>query len=167
MWSTYQPLPSTPLGEAAVDEWPGPARERFDDYDEAPSRTPAKQTPAEREQTFAELGTLQAELVAAAGGTPRPVDVPLGSAPPSAALLDLLGCEVDAARWEDDALQLWLPEGRVEVRARDGARAYATTSHLALSYRGRDASASLRAALDGLMARLERTRLSDLREAHP
>lgn len=167
MWSTYQPLPATPLGDAAMPQWPGPARERFDDYDEAVSRTPAMQTSAERAQTFAELGVLQAELVTAAGGTPRPVDVPAADSAPEA-LVRLLGRAVEAARWEDDALQLWLPEGRVEVRARvEGQRAYVTTDHLAISHRGRDASPSLRAVLDALALRLEDVRWSELRGACP
>ena len=41
MWSTYQPLPGTPLGDAAVDQWPGPSRETFDDYASTAGRTPA------------------------------------------------------------------------------------------------------------------------------
>ncbi|HJL16293.1 MAG TPA: radical SAM protein [Sandaracinaceae bacterium LLY-WYZ-13_1] len=187
MWSTYQPLPGTPLGDAAVAEWPGPARERFDDYEKIRSRTPARLTEAERNAAFHDLNALQASRVADASARadapapPRPVEVPAARPPAPDALARLLGLappaaplsarvRVNTATWEAGALSIelearGLAPRRVDIGPRDGARCYASTDRLALSYRGGEAPARLLEALDALAERLAPLGVEDLRGA--
>ncbi|PRQ04994.1 B12-binding domain-containing radical SAM protein [Enhygromyxa salina] len=108
MWSTYHPLPGTVLGDAAVERWPSPARETFDDYDEVQTLTPPLVDATERSETFLELGQLQTQLVQIAAkriddsdsalvgdGTPRrrarPIEIPMPKRPAPRGLAALLG----------------------------------------------------------------------------
>lgn len=112
MWSTYHPLPGSVLGDAAVERWPTPARETFDDYDEVQTLTPPLVDATERSETFLELGQLQTQLVQLAAkrmddvegdiggelvgqGTPRrrarPIEIPMPKRPAPGGLAALLG----------------------------------------------------------------------------
>ncbi|HBQ19662.1 MAG TPA: hypothetical protein DEF51_53900 [Myxococcales bacterium] len=172
IWSTYQPLPGTVLGEAAVEAWPGPARETFDDYDDLVSRTPADMTELERGETFHELATLQNELVTAAGqAPPRPLDRPTGKRAPSEgllALLDLGAVRVRSARLDPSGLILELAADSFEPREivlaplEEGARHYRRAQHLGLSYRGKDAPRALLDCLDAMALRLASATFTEL-----
>jgi anaerobic magnesium-protoporphyrin IX monomethyl ester cyclase len=186
MWSTYHPLPGTVLGEAAVAAWPGPARERFEDYDEAPTQTPAQVSPAERAETFRELGDLQASLVQIAARQTsatvraRPVEIPVAKRAAPAALARLLGVappgsqldrtRVNAASFDQGALTVELehPEfGPHEVRVapRAGSRHFIETASLGLSYRGRTAPEALLHTLSAIAEHLGETDIATLRAA--
>lgn len=187
MWSTYQPLPGTVLGDAAVQRWPAPARERFDDYSKIRSATPDAMTEAERQQTFRELNELQSELVSRAsprsdGSTrPRPVEVPAGKKPVPAKLAGMLGLappgaplsegvRINAASWESGAVSIEvegekLPPHQVDIGPLDGSRCYTATRHLALSYRGREAPESLLETLEIIARHVASLDIEDLRRA--
>lgn len=164
MWSTYQPLPGTPLGDAARETQPGPSRERFDDFDEPTSRTPALQDEAEQAATFAELRQAQQEA-AGTGKQARPVEIPEVERV-SPALDALLGVACVGIHWEQDVLHLWLPSGRAEIcDVSSVERAYRKTRALALSYRGNDIDGGSRKALDVLVGNLKHVDIEALRRA--
>lgn len=155
MWSNYQALPGTVLGEAAVSHWPGPSGETFADHDPPAWTEAPPMSEAECAATFAEIRSLQLELVAAASENedrPRPVDVP---APAKAlspeSIAPLLGLDAGAlveAVAGDDGLLLTLERddiGRatIVVAPRDEGRHYVTSRHLGLSYRGSEAPPAL------------------------
>jgi len=178
MWSTYQALPGTILGDAAIDTWAAPARARFDDFDEPATRTPPKVSEAERQETFGELSDLQGELVRLAGRRAdgldlraRPVEIPIAPRPAPRRLAALLGLapadarltgpRVNLASYDADAGALVLviehpAVGSREVRiaAREGSRHFVETRHLGLSYRGREAPTELLEVLRSMAARL-------------
>lgn len=175
VWSTYQPLPGTRLGDAAVRAWPAPARERLDDHPPLETTTPACVSAAEREETFRELAALQTALVAAASegraARARPVDVPATAAAPPPGLAELLGLEapsapldrgvrLNAAAWRGGVVTLELEAvdlapHAVTIGANDGGRFYRATPQLGLSYRGRAAPPRLLSTLDSIAARLD------------
>lgn len=176
IWSTYQPLPGTALGDAAVHAWPGPAGETFDDHDDVISRLPPRVTELERRETFRELAALQDELVRAAGDAPaRPLDRPSAPCPPSALLLARLALPPDvearAASWQDDALVIALRAPAIGDREivlaplAEGRRHYRESTHLGLSYRGQDAPPELLALLDALAVTLHDVSLAGLSRA--
>ena len=134
MWSTYMPLPFTPLGDAAMaGGWPGPARERLGDRSFR-SRTPPAMSPDERARIHEELAALQRATVRAAAGPgerARPVATPTdrmpselaagvgGAGDATDALATRLGLgrrgaplgqtpRVEGARWDGSQLQLTL-----------------------------------------------------------
>ncbi len=162
MWSNYQALPGTVLGEAAVSHWPGPASETFADHDPPAWTEPPPMSEAERAATFAEIRSLQLELVAAASekeDRPRPVDVPApAKALSPAAIAPLFGLSagtiVDAVAGTDGLLLTVEGDaiGRqtVVVAPRDEGRHYVTSRHLGLSYRGSDAPAALLRLLEAM-----------------
>jgi len=183
MWSTYQPLPGTPLGDAAVSAWPTPATDRLDDHAPYETRTPPAVTSSEREETYRELATLQASLVAAAGEgraeRGRPVDVPTPRGAPPAGLLERLGLggpsasldlvtRINAAVLQRGVLTLEIEAARaapctVTIGPNDGSRFYRTTTRLGLSYRGREAPAVVLRAIDAMAARIADLGMEDLR----
>ncbi len=173
MWSNYHPLPGTVLGEATVPAWPGPSRERFNDYNWVQPTLASLQTAAERDQTYVELTDLQTELVRAAGALDRarpleipqppraapphwalqlgllPADAPLGETP----RLNRVAREGDQLLLEIEALSL--PPQQVVIAPRSQAGHFVATPHLQLSYKGRSAAAELLAAIRTLAARLQ------------
>lgn len=184
MWSTYQPLPGTPLGDAAVADWPGPAGETLDDHAGYASRTPARVTAAEREETFRELTAYQTELVreasANAGHRPRPVDNPETGQPATPELAALLGVALGqgkgmrllAAAWQQGGLTLelaapGLDKAQVTVRPNDGSPCYRSTRHLSIAYRGKQAPAPLLGLLDHIAGQLAPVALAELVDAFP
>ncbi|MEZ4372601.1 MAG: cobalamin-dependent protein [Polyangiaceae bacterium] len=184
MWSTYQPLPGTPLGDAAVANWPGPAASTLDDHPGYPSRTPADVSAEEREDTFRELATYQAELVreasVAAGHRPRPVDIPETGQRATPELAELLGVSLGqgsglrllSAVWQQGGLTLelaapGLEQAQVTLRAKDGSPCYKATSHLSIAYRGKQAPPPLLGLLEHLAGRLGAVALDDLARAFP
>ncbi|MFO7562675.1 MAG: radical SAM protein [Enhygromyxa sp.] len=185
MWSTYHPLPGTVLGEAAVAKWPGPARERFDDYDEALSRTPAAVSEAERAETFRELADLQASLVRIASRRveqtrARPVEIPVPKRPAPPGLARLLGLappearldgpRINAASFEGGALTVEIehPEfapHEVRLAPREGSQHFVEAARVGLSYRGRSAPDPLLRTLRAMAEQLGETDIEALREA--
>jgi len=88
MWSTFSPLPFTPLGDRAVQQWPGPSRQRLDDYRRAQTKLPSAMSDAERANIHRELAELQTRLVNRAAETggdarPRPIAIPTDEQPVS------------------------------------------------------------------------------------
>lgn len=189
MWSNYHPLPGTVLGDASVAEWPGNARETFDDYDDVVMRTPPSVDDEERAATFRELRDLQVDLVELAtrreGGKgaalrARPVEVPVPERPPPARFAALLGLappdgpaarpRVKLAAFEHGVVTIRIEHPAFDSReirlaARDGSPSFVETKHLALSYGGREAPESLLRLLTGIARRLENSSLEDLRRA--
>ncbi|MEZ4385711.1 MAG: radical SAM protein [Nannocystaceae bacterium] len=186
MWSTYQALPGTTLGDAATESWPGPARERFDDFDDPPSRTPARVDEGERRETFRELAALQDELVQIAGWgaagerRARPVEIPLPPRPAPPRLAQLLGLaaadaplrrpRVNLASMDQETLVLEIEDPtfapqEIRIAARGGGRHFAQSRRLGLSYRGREAPRKLLAILRAMAERLGDVDMAALREA--
>ncbi len=192
MWSNYHPLPGTPLGEAAVAHWPGPAREKFNDYDQVISASPPSVTDGERDQTFRELGALQASLVRKAAakakqraidegrGTPwraRPIEVPPAMESVKEELATLLGwgpatvspLVAESVCWERGLMRLVVRHadfGAAEIRIDDGqGGAFLRTAQLGISYAGKEAHPTLLDALQHLQGRLGSQSLQALREA--
>jgi hypothetical protein len=183
MWSTYQPLPGTPLGDAAVSAWPTSAEDRLDDHAPYATRTPPAVTGAEREETYRELATLQASLVEAASEgrneRGRPVDVPTPRGAPPLGLLERLGLggpsaplgapgRVNAAVLQRGSISLEIEAAdaapcTVTIGPNDGSRFYRTTARLGLSYRGREAPAPVLRAIDAMAMRLADLGIEDLR----
>ncbi|MBO6938790.1 MAG: hypothetical protein JJ863_27725 [Deltaproteobacteria bacterium] len=138
-----------------MSHWPGPASETFADHDQPAWTEAPPMSEAERAATFAEIRSLQLELVAAASENedrPRPVDVP---APAKAlspeSIAPLLGLDADAlveAVAGDDGLLLTLESDDIGhaiivVAPRDEGRHYVTSRHLGLSYHGSEAPPAL------------------------
>jgi anaerobic magnesium-protoporphyrin IX monomethyl ester cyclase len=182
MWSTYHPLPGTVLGDAAVAQWPGPARERFDDYDDVHTLTPARVDSVERAETFRELGELQGQLVVLAakrkGVEPRtrarPVEIPLPKRPVSSRLAALLGLAPPAhaklASFEQGVLTVEIEHPafasrEIQLAAREGARHFVEAARLGLSYRGREAPPELLELLRNLATQLGELGIDELRAA--
>lgn len=193
MWSTYHPLPGTVLGDAAVASWPGPARERFDDYDDVHTQTPARVDSVERAETFRELGELQSQLVVLAarrkGVEPRtrarPVEIPLPKRPPSARLAALLGlAPADAgdgrpdnsraraklASFEQGVLTVEIEHPafasrEIQLAALGGSRHFVESTRLGLSYRGREAPPELLDLLRNMAVQLGDIGIEELRAA--
>jgi anaerobic magnesium-protoporphyrin IX monomethyl ester cyclase len=190
MWSTYHPLPGTVLGDAAVERWPAPARETFDDYDEVHTRTPAQVDELERAETFRELGELQSQLVELAAerkGTQgehrpraRPVEIPLPKRPAPARLAELLGlappdAPLDRARaklagFEQGVLTVEVEHPSFElheirVAPLDGSPHFVEAPKLGISYRGSQAPEELLELLRQMAAGLGEVDIEELREA--
>jgi len=187
MWSTYQPLPGTVLGDAAVSKWPAPAGDHFDDYPKIDSRTPARQSEEEIQKTFHDLAEVHRELLDAAGdgaapaAPARPVAAPVATHLATPALAALLGLQPPGTALTSEArLNSAVPEGdaiAVEIESvglsphlirigpLDGSPHYTATDHLALAYRGKDAPAALLRTLDGLAQRIRSVAMDDLRRA--
>ena len=189
MWSTYHPLPGTVLGDAAVERWPGPARETVEDYDEVVSQTPPAVDAIERAETFHELGQLQSDLVQIAARRrgnvdpsrlrARPVEIPLPMRPPSPALARLLGlappdaplasgARANLASFEQGVLRVEVEHPDFEPReihiARlDGAQHFVESSALGLSYRGSEAPTLLLELLREMATQLREVSLDELR----
>jgi anaerobic magnesium-protoporphyrin IX monomethyl ester cyclase len=192
MWSTYHPLPGTVLGDAAVARWPGPARERFDDYDDVQTLTPPMVDSVERADTFRELGELQAQLVVLAGRRKgarprtraRPVEIPqpkrpvssrlaalLGLAPPDGAIDDV-GSRARAklASFTQGVLTVEVEHAafasrEIQLAAREGSRHFVEAARLGLSYRGREAPAELLELLRNMATQLGDLTIDELRAA--
>jgi anaerobic magnesium-protoporphyrin IX monomethyl ester cyclase len=189
MWSNYHPLPATVLGDAAVQQWPGPARETFDDYDAVAMLTPPRVDAFEREQTFRELTELQAQLVQiatrrdGADTSPhraRPIEIPPAKRPASPALAAHLGlAPPDAApsraraklvSFERDVLTLEVEHPafatrEIQLARRGTSRHFIETAKLGLSYRGREAPPELLALLREIADALADTDIEMLRNA--
>lgn len=185
MWSTYQALPGTRLGDAAVAAWSGPARERFDDYDEPPSRTPPRVSEEERRETFRELADLQGALVQLAApptgaSRARPVEIPGPRRPASPRLAALLGLapadaplagpRVNRASCATNVVTIEIEHPafaphEVLISPREGSRHFVAAGKLGLSYRGREAPPELLRVLAEVARRLGDTDLAALREA--
>lgn len=189
MWSTYHPLPGTVLGDAAVERWPGPARETFDDHDAVDTCTPPRVDAVERADTFRELSDLQTQLVVLAGqrkglgdATPRarPVEIPavkravsarlaalLGLAPPDGALE---GARTKLASFDDGVLTVEVEHPGFELREislapRDRGRHFVEAGRVGVSYRGREAPNELLDVLRHVAATLGDVDIDTLREA--
>lgn len=176
MWSTYQPLPGTVLGEAAVPGWPGPARVRFDDFDEVASRTPAQVSAEERRETFRELAELQSALVQIAGvARARPVEIPRPRepAPPRLAALlglapagaTLTGPRVNRAAFEQGVLMIeiegpGLAPHEVRIGFRNIGKHFVEAGQVGLAYRGREAPTALLQALVAMARHFENNDIS-------
>ncbi|MEM9074671.1 MAG: radical SAM protein, partial [Myxococcota bacterium] len=174
MWSTYQPLPGTVLGDAAVTEWPDASRETFDDHDKIAGLSPSPMTEGEKQETYRELVALQSSLVQLGKGRlrARPLENPTPGTPPTDALAALLGeagRRVRAADWDADVLKLEVVEKgvskQITVAQSDGSPAYKTTMHLSLAYRGREAPPWLLQTLDAIAAKLRTSTLAELKVA--
>jgi anaerobic magnesium-protoporphyrin IX monomethyl ester cyclase len=190
MWSTYHPLPGTVLGDAAVAQWPGPARERFDDYDDVHTQTPARVDSVERAETFRELGELQSQLVVLAarrkGVEPRtrarPVEIPLPKRAASVRLAALLGlappngdapaygARAKLASFEQGVLTVEIEHPafasrEIQVAALGGSRHFVESPRLGLSYRGREAPPALLELLRNMAAQLGELGIDELRAA--
>jgi anaerobic magnesium-protoporphyrin IX monomethyl ester cyclase len=182
MWSTYHPLPGTVLGDAAVTQWPGPARERFDDYDDVHTLTPARVDSVERAETFRELGELQAQLVVLAarrkGVEPRtrarPVEIPQPKRPVSSRLAALLNLAPPAraklASFEKGVLTVEIEHPafasrEIQLAAREGTRHFVEAARLGLSYRGREAPPELLELLRTMATHLGELGIDELRAA--
>lgn len=186
MWSTYHPLPGTVLGDAAVAEWPGPARERFDDYDDVVTRTPPQVSAAERADTFRELADLQSSLVQIASRKraeqtrARPVEIPVAKrvAPlelarllglaPAGARLD--GPRINTASFERGELTVEIEHPQfspheVRIAPREGSRHFVEGKRVGLSYRGQSAPQLLLRILRAIAERLGDTDIEALRAA--
>jgi anaerobic magnesium-protoporphyrin IX monomethyl ester cyclase len=182
MWSTYHPLPGTVLGDAAVAQWPGPARERFDDYDDVHTLTPPRVDSVERAETFRELGELQSQLVVLAarrkGALPRtrarPVEIPQPKRPVSSRLAALLGLAPPAhaklASFEQGVLTVEIEHPafasrEIQLAAREGTRHFVESGRLGLSYRGREAPPDWLELLRNLATQLGELGIDELRAA--
>lgn len=187
MWSTYQALPGTVLGDAAMALWPGPARERFDDFDEAPSQTPARVSADERRETFRELAVLQEQLVQLAGRRrgdgdrrARPVEIPLPPRPASAQLARLLGLaptsaplqrpRANLASMDGDTMVIEVedptfPPQVIRISGRESGPHFVESRRLGLSYGGREAPRKLLAILRAMARHLGDVDLATLRDA--
>lgn len=180
MWSNYHALPGTVLGEAAATAWPGPSRERFNDFDNIPHAIPTLQDARERDETFRELLDLQRSLVRASGATDdaRPIDVPNPTRPGTpelAAFLGidpggrvpqrgprLLGVVVESAvvKLEIDAPAM--DPQLIVIAPRTGANCFLATDSLEFSYKGREAPGPLLDAIRAIARQLEQTEFSAL-----
>lgn len=191
VWSNYQALPGTALGEKAVPEWPKPATERFDDYRRIDSVTPASATLADKEEVYGAFGEYQDDRVRAAlqGRTPRrtrdrPAErVAAAKITPSAALVALLGLSppdsplsahtVRVNRVVPDAASILIelesasfPPHEIVISAiESNARYFKSTAQLGFAYRGHSAPSPLISTLTALSKRLEHRTIDDLRRA--
>jgi anaerobic magnesium-protoporphyrin IX monomethyl ester cyclase len=192
MWSTYHPLPGTVLGDAAVARWPGPARERFDDYDDVHTQTPPLVDSVERADTFRELGELQSQLVVLAGRRKgvetqtraRPVEIPQAKRPASSRLADMLGLLAPSASESElgsrsraklasfargvltvEVEHPAFSTREIQLTAREGSRHFVESAHVGLSYRGREAPPELLELLRDMAARLGEVTIDELRAA--
>ena len=183
MWSNYHPLPGTPLGRRAVSHWPGPARKTFADYDQVHTKTPPVVNAEERAATFAELGSLQRELVqiasARAGRDARPVEVPEPLRPMNTALRELLHLSDDviarsALDYASDASRRVL---RVELEHPDFGESlvriaplnqahFVASSDVGLAYAGKEASPALLRWLEASAKALHGLTFDQLAAAH-
>ncbi|HHH30736.1 MAG TPA: B12-binding domain-containing radical SAM protein, partial [Polyangiaceae bacterium] len=179
MWSTYQPLPGTVLGDDEVERWPGPARDTFRDHDPVSTRTPPRISAQERAQTFRELGALQSQLVQLAGRRPgatprraRSVEVPTPMRPASEQLAAQLGLSppggdishgrANAAALVNDVLTVEIEHSafgvhQVSIAPLGTGSHFVETAYLGLSYRGKQAPSELLRLLKRMAARLETT----------
>jgi anaerobic magnesium-protoporphyrin IX monomethyl ester cyclase len=190
VWSTYQALPGTVLGEKAVPKWPEPARERFDDYRRIESATPAQATLDDKDDVYRAFGEYQADLVRAAvqeheatRTRERPDHVAGIRKRPSRELVTMLGLSppdaplhprtvrVNTVAPEHDALIIevesdFFPPQEVVISALDSTTRYFTsTARLGFAYRGRNAPPGLTNTLRAMAQRLAHCGIEDLRRA--
>ncbi len=184
IWSTFSPLPFTPLGDRAVDHWPAPSRERLDDYRSVETKLPSAMTETERERIHRELAELQTRLVQRAATTettprPRVIANPARALSTAqtmglATLINVAPANADAdvptlddASHADGELLLRVDAGQsgtfvIAIGRRGEKPAYVETAHLGIAYRGKDAPQVLRTILDRLAERLATTTFDEL-----
>lgn len=171
MFSTYQPLPGTPLGESTAAGWPDRATGTIDGHAGPRWRGPPSVSAEERRETLTELVMLQraasqraAERARTSGwGEPRrrPIanpSVPIPPRPDFAARfawpgdIELVGLEQQGSRIVF-FLRGAFGKGALDVAALP-CQHYIGARHLGVSYRGADAVPELlacaRAAADAL-----------------
>ncbi len=190
VWSSYQALPGTALGEKAVLEWPEPATERFDDYRRIDSATPAKATLDDKDDVYRAFGEYQADRVHASsqGSTAtrtrhRPDHVAgtrkvpslefvtlLGLSPPDATL-DSRTLRVNAVVAEHGSLVIEVegaavpPQELVISAIEANVRYFTSTKRLGFGYRGQSAPPILIQTLTAMARRLAPYGFDELRHA--